>query len=284
MLRTLGAGLVGMSTVYETHCREADVEVLGISLVTNLAAGITGEPLNHTEVLEAGRAAAQDMGELLAELVGSCNDFSRSGYAKFCNSSHQPAVAVRHRGATHQLAGEMNVTTATRATAGVAQWLKLNRTPLRRDGRYAVAVGYDARYGSQAMARATAEAFAGAGFEVTLIAEPAPTPVLAWLVRDRGLDAGVQITASHNPASDNGYKLYLQGGSQLISPADREIEAVIAEQPATAGEIPVPKPRTWISRLSVATSPISADWLPLVNNQFSTHAGNCASCTHHCMG
>ncbi|WP_042379539.1 phospho-sugar mutase [Corynebacterium resistens] len=134
--------------------------------------------------------------------------------------------------------GEMNVTTATRTTAGVAQWLKLNRTPLRRDGRYAVAVGYDARYGSQAMARATAETFAGAGFEVTLIAEPAPTPVLAWLVRDRGLDAGVQITASHNPASDNGYKLYLQGGSQLISPADREIEAAIAEQPATAGEIP----------------------------------------------
>ena len=134
--------------------------------------------------------------------------------------------------------GEMNVTTATRATAGVAQWLKHNRTPLRRDGRYAVAVGYDARYGSQAMARATAETFAGAGFEVTLIAEPAPTPVLAWLVRDRGLDAGVQITASHNPASDNGYKLYLQGGSQLISPADREIEAAIAEQPVAPGDIP----------------------------------------------
>lgn len=72
MLRTLGAGLVGMSTVYEAiAAREADVELLGISLVTNLAAGITGEPLNHTEVLEAGRAAAQDMGELLAELVGS---------------------------------------------------------------------------------------------------------------------------------------------------------------------------------------------------------------------
>lgn len=72
MLRTFGAGLVGMSTVYETiAAREADMEVLGISLVTNLAAGITGEPLNHTEVLEAGRAAAKDMGELLAELVGS---------------------------------------------------------------------------------------------------------------------------------------------------------------------------------------------------------------------
>lgn len=71
MLRTLGAGLVGMSTVYETiAAREADVDVLGISLVTNLAAGMTGEALNHEEVLEAGKNAAQDMGELLGELVG----------------------------------------------------------------------------------------------------------------------------------------------------------------------------------------------------------------------
>lgn len=72
MLRTCGAGLVGMSTVYETiAARAADVEVLGISLVTNLAAGVTGEPLNHEEVLAAGAAAAEDMGGLLAELVAS---------------------------------------------------------------------------------------------------------------------------------------------------------------------------------------------------------------------
>lgn len=72
MLRTCGAGLVGMSTVYETiAARAADVEVLGISLVTNLAAGVTGEPLNHEEVLAAGAAAAEDMGGLLAELVSS---------------------------------------------------------------------------------------------------------------------------------------------------------------------------------------------------------------------
>lgn len=70
MLRTIGAGLVGMSTVYETiAARAAGVEVLGISLVTNLAAGITGEPLNHEEVLEAGAAAATEMGTLLRELL-----------------------------------------------------------------------------------------------------------------------------------------------------------------------------------------------------------------------
>ena len=70
MLRTLGADLVGMSTVLEAiAAREAGAEVFGLSLVTNLAAGMTGEPLNHAEVLETGRAAAAAMGDLLAELI-----------------------------------------------------------------------------------------------------------------------------------------------------------------------------------------------------------------------
>ena len=70
MLRTMGADLVGMSTVLEAiAAREAGVEVFGLSLVTNLAAGMTGEPLNHAEVLAEGRAAAGRMGALLAALV-----------------------------------------------------------------------------------------------------------------------------------------------------------------------------------------------------------------------
>jgi purine-nucleoside phosphorylase len=70
MLRTMGADLVGMSTVLEAIAARAEgVEVFGLSLVTNLAAGMTGEPLNHQEVLEAGRNAATRMGTLLAELV-----------------------------------------------------------------------------------------------------------------------------------------------------------------------------------------------------------------------
>jgi purine-nucleoside phosphorylase len=70
MLRTLGADLVGMSTVLEAiAAREAGAEVFGLSLVTNLAAGMTGEPLDHEEVLATGRAAAVAMGDLLAELV-----------------------------------------------------------------------------------------------------------------------------------------------------------------------------------------------------------------------
>ncbi|MCF7553244.1 purine-nucleoside phosphorylase [Pseudonocardia sp. WMMC193] len=70
MLRGLGADLVGMSTVLEAIAARAEgAEVFGLSLVTNLAAGMTGEPLNHEEVLEAGRASARRMGELLRDLV-----------------------------------------------------------------------------------------------------------------------------------------------------------------------------------------------------------------------
>ncbi|WP_232785806.1 purine-nucleoside phosphorylase [Mycobacteroides chelonae] len=71
MLRTLGADLVGMSTVHETiAARAVGAEVLGVSLVTNLAAGMTGESLNHDEVLAAGRASATRMGQLLSSVIG----------------------------------------------------------------------------------------------------------------------------------------------------------------------------------------------------------------------
>ena len=70
MLRTLGADLVGMSTVHETiAARAAGAQVLAVSLVTNLAAGMTGQPLSHDEVLEAGRQSATRMGSLLASVI-----------------------------------------------------------------------------------------------------------------------------------------------------------------------------------------------------------------------
>jgi purine-nucleoside phosphorylase len=70
MVRAIGGHLVGMSTTLEAiAAREAGMEVLGISLVTNLAAGMSGEPLNHEEVLQAGKAAASRMGDLLGQIV-----------------------------------------------------------------------------------------------------------------------------------------------------------------------------------------------------------------------
>ena len=158
---------------------------------------------------------------------------------------------------------KMNVSTVTRATGGIAVWLTKNCDHEGdHDGQLSVAVGYDSRYGSHAMARAAAETFAGAGFDVTLIAHPAPTPVLAWVVRHRGLDAGVQITASHNPRTDNGYKLYLAGGSQLVSPADREIEALTAAQPPAAE---VPRSTTVSLDLGAVEGYVSAVTAPLAS-------------------
>jgi purine-nucleoside phosphorylase len=70
MVRAIGGHLAGMSTTLEAiAAREAGMEILGISLVTNLAAGMSGEPLDHAEVLDAGRAAATRMGELLTRVV-----------------------------------------------------------------------------------------------------------------------------------------------------------------------------------------------------------------------
>ena len=120
----------------------------------------------------------------------------------------------------------MNLAVVLRASWAVAQVLAG-----RGLAGSTVIVGRDARHGSTQFAVATAEVLAAKGFSVTLLPDPAPTPVLAFAVRHTGAAAGIQITASHNPPADNGYKVYLDGGIQIVSPTDREIEAAIATAP-----------------------------------------------------
>ncbi|WP_327309289.1 phospho-sugar mutase [Streptomyces sp. NBC_01298] len=112
----------------------------------------------------------------------------------------------------------MNRNVVIRAAAGLAAYLKA-----QGHAGGLVVVGYDARYKSADFARDTAAVMIGAGLRAAVLPRPLPTPVLAYAIRHLGAVAGVEVTASHNPPRDNGYKVYLGDGSQIVSPADAEI-------------------------------------------------------------
>ncbi|MFE9909073.1 phospho-sugar mutase [Streptomyces clavifer] len=130
----------------------------------------------------------------------------------------------------------MNRSVVIRAAAGLAAYLKAQG----RTGGLVV-IGYDARYKSADFARDTAAVMTGAGLRAAVLPRPLPTPVLAYAIRHLGAVAGVEVTASHNPPRDNGYKVYLGDGSQIVPPADAEIAAGIAAVGPLDG---VPRPES----------------------------------------
>ncbi|MBI5161617.1 MAG: phospho-sugar mutase [Micrococcales bacterium] len=134
----------------------------------------------------------------------------------------------------------MNRVLVAQAAAGLAAFL------LAREEHPSIGIGFDGRHNSQRFATDTAELLAGAGVRAVLLPRLLPTPVLAFAVRHLGASAGVMVTASHNPARDNGYKVYLGGadaGSQIVPPADAAIQrhilrvaaGSITELPRSAG-------------------------------------------------
>ena len=120
----------------------------------------------------------------------------------------------------------MNTAVVTTATAGLCTVLKQRLGP-----GFRVAIGYDARHRSAQFARTVAQVVVAAGGRASLLPRALPTPLLAFAVNRLAADAGVMITASHNPPADNGYKVYLGDGSQIIPPTDTQIAARIAAHP-----------------------------------------------------
>lgn len=127
----------------------------------------------------------------------------------------------------------MNRAVVIRAAAGLVSYLTAVLGP---EEHPVVVIGYDARHGSADFAGDTADVVAATGGRAWLLPGPLPTPVLAYAVRVLAADAGVMVTASHNPPEDNGYKVYLGGrvvtgagqGAQIVPPHDEEIAARIA--------------------------------------------------------
>jgi phosphomannomutase len=137
------------------------------------------------------------------------------------------------RGALGAGPNRMNRVVVTRAAAGLARYLN-EQSLVDRGVSRSVVIGYDARHNSDVFARDTAEVMTGAGLKAYLLPRPLPTPLLAFAIRELGCAAGVMVTASHNPPEDNGYKVYLGDGSQIVPPADAEIAARIAAVGALA--------------------------------------------------
>ena len=165
------------------------------------------DPITRDEI--AGLVAATEAGEFsarerLADAFAGTLQFGTAGL----------------RGAIAGGPNRMNRAVVMRAAAGLAAYL-------RSSGGNAVVIGYDARFRSDEFARDSAAVLTGAGLSAMVLPRPLPTPVLAFAVRHLGADAGVMVTASHNPPQDNGYKVYLGDGSQIVPPADVEIAAAI---------------------------------------------------------
>ncbi|GGN25170.1 phospho-sugar mutase [Streptomyces fuscichromogenes] len=170
---------------------------------------------------------------------------TRDELAKLIDAGDLPELSARFSGTlqfgTAGLRGElgagpmrMNRSVVIRAAAGLAAYLKNHG-----HATGTVVVGYDARHKSADFARDTAAVMTGAGLRAVVLPRPLPTPVLAFAIRHLGAVAGVEVTASHNPPRDNGYKVYLGDGSQIVPPADAEIAAEI-QAVTTLHDVPRP--------------------------------------------
>lgn len=124
--------------------------------------------------------------------------------------------------------GRMNRAVVIRTTYGLVKYLGSTSKP--------VIVGFDARPTSREFAEDTAGVLVGAGIAVIYFPEVTPTPIVAYAAKHLGAAAAVVVTASHNPPADNGYKVYGESASQIVSPVDTDIQKHIESAPP-AGDV-----------------------------------------------
>ncbi len=162
----------------------------------------------------------------------------------------------------------MNLVVVARAAAGLADYLKKNKD----QDSLRVVIGYDARHNSELFAKVSAQILSGAGITPLLFPHTVPTPVLAFAIRHLHASAGVMVTASHNPPQDNGYKVYLGSGAQIIPPADIEIAQCIEEVTALGPVRDLPHGDTWITLDSTTEQAYLDHTAQLVDQRISTHS------------
>ncbi len=168
------------------------------------------DPLTQSQMLEL-MAAAQDDASALAELQDAFSSPLEFGTAGL-------------RGKLGAGPNRMNRVVVMQAAAGLAHYLADQGLM-----GSSVVIGYDARFNSVVFAHDSADILAAAGFKPIVFDHFVPTPVLAFAIRDQECCAGIMVTASHNPPQDNGYKVYLGDGRQIVPPADKEISARIRQ-------------------------------------------------------
>jgi len=133
------------------------------------------------------------------------------------------------RGKVEAGLARMNRLVVIRASHGLGAYVK---QAAGADARaLGIAIGFDGRYSSRRFAEDAAAVLAGLGVKALVFTDPVPTPLLAFSVKQLGAAGGVMVTASHNPPHDNGYKVYLPTGGQIVPPVDKAIAAKIQAAP-----------------------------------------------------
>ena len=209
-------------------------------LLARISAWVAGDPDAECRAEIAALVEKAGLGRVDGKADGAAGAALAELEDRFADALRFGTAGLR--GAMAAGPNRMNRAVVIRAARGLADYLGHQGW----EGRVPrVVIGNDARHHSREFARDSAAVVVAAGGEALLLPDQVPTPVLAFAVRRLGADAGVMVTASHNPACDNGYKVYLGGravtdperGVQIVPPYDTQIAACI-EAVGPANEVP----------------------------------------------